>query len=104
MSKDVVVQDGIGIIFEIAVVDSTIDLPYVLTGFTSLEIIFTKPDGSKLTKVATAPIPTNGKMEYTTIVGDLNLAGWWKMQGHIVGPGTIDYYTKIHEFRVHERL
>lgn len=85
-SKEIHVGD-IGTLFEITLEDDSTD-PHSavdLTGNTTLEIIFFKPDKTKLTKIALLVGPaTDGKISYTTISGDLNVAGKWLIQAHIV--------------------
>ena len=42
---------------------------------------------------------TDGKIYYDTVSGDLDEAGYYKLQGHIqLASGT--YYTDIHNFKV----
>lgn len=55
---------------------------------TTKEIIFEKPDNTTVTK--TAAFTTNGsdgKIYYTTIANDIDIAGLWQLQGHAAGSG-----------------
>jgi hypothetical protein len=46
---------------------------------------------------------TDGRTYYDTVSGDLDEAGYYKVQGHIqLASGT--YYTDIHTFQVHCNL
>lgn len=103
MSENSVMQDNIGILFELEIIDTLTDLAYDLTGFSTLQMIFRKPSGAIVTQTATAPTPSNGKIQYTTVASDLDEAGNWKVQGR-VSDGSVDAKTSIYEFRVIENL
>ncbi len=58
-----------------------------LSTATVKEFYFQKPDGTILTKTASFTTDgTDGKIQYTTIAGDLNVAGKWKLQAKITLP------------------
>lgn len=46
---------------------------------------------------------TDGKMQYTTLVNDLNVVGSWQLQGSIVFPGG-PLHTDIIKFTVEDNL
>lgn len=67
-------------------------------------IVLTKPNGVVVTK--TASFFTNGvdgKLLYTTIAGDLDRAGEWRIQGHVTLANG-DWHTKISRFIVLRNL
>ena len=92
----------IGTVFVVTVKDgsSTIDI----SGATTKQIILVAPDGGKLTKTASFTTDgTDGKMQYAAVSGDLDEAGWWKLQGRVVlTSGT--WSTDITRFEVHQNL
>ena len=69
-----------------------------------LQVILKKPDGQSYTK--SGLLYTNGsdgKIYYTSISGDFNIPGNYKLQVKIVlSTGT--YYTSISDFKVHCNL
>ena len=75
-----------------------------VSGALTKELIFRKPDGSKLTKTAIYTTNgTDGKIQYVTQSGDLDTAGSWNLQAYIVTPsGT--WYSSIGSFKVYENL
>ena len=51
------------------------------------QIIFRKPSGATLTKVASFSTDgTDGRIQYATIAGDIDESGIWQMQGYVVTP------------------
>ena len=97
----------IGTVFEATIKDcvngvsSFVDL----TGATFKEIIFKKPDGTKLTKAATFKTDgTDGIIQYTTIAGDLDQAGGsWKLQANLVLPSG-SWRSSTYQFTVLDNL
>ncbi len=78
-------QGDIGTIFRITVYDgsSTVDV----SGATSKEILFLKPDATTLTKTAAFYTDgTDGIIQYTTITGDLDTVGGWQLQAKVTLP------------------
>ncbi len=75
-----------------------------LSSATTKQIIFLKPDRTKLTKTAEfATDGTNGQLKYTTIAGDLDLAGFWQVQAYVVLP-TGEWHSSTEMFEVSENL
>ena len=74
------------------------------SGAITKQLIFRKPDGTKLTKSAAFTTDgTDGKMQYTTISGDLDTAGAWNIQAYLVtSSGT--WYSSVGSFKVYENL
>ena len=70
----------------------------------TIQMIFKKPNGKKETKTATLTTDgSDGKMEYTTTLTDLNVAGTWLIQG-IVTEGAAVYPTNIQTLEVLKRV
>ena len=74
------------------------------SGALTKQLIFRKPDGTKLIKDASYTTDgIDGKIQYTTISGDLDTAGAWNVQAYIVTPsGT--WYSSVGSFKVYENL
>lgn len=69
-----------------------------------LQVIIRKPDGQSYTKTGTLYTDgTDGKMYYTSISGDFNAAGTYKIQGKVILIGGT-YYTSISDFKVYCNL
>ena len=96
---------NIGTSFRLFIVDQA-NAIVDLTGFTTIEIRFRKPDRTTVVIVAAALFgpATDGVIEFVTIVaGDLDVAGGWKHQGRVVIPsGT--FWTEIVSFDVKDNL
>lgn len=74
-------------------------------GATTKNIIFTKPDGTKVTKDASLFTDgLDGIMVYTTVAGDLNIAGLWRIQGYVELSVSEKYYSNIQTFTVYGNL
>lgn len=75
-----------------------------ISGATTRQIILGKPDGTSLTKSGTFTTDgTDGKLQYTTISGDLNICGWWKIQAYIVSSSG-EWRSDINNFEVHRNI
>ena len=75
-----------------------------LSATTTKQIIFRKPDGTILTKTATFTTDgTDGKIQYTTVNGDIDIAGDWKIQVYLVFPSG-SWRTDIGNFNVYSNL
>jgi hypothetical protein len=69
-----------------------------------LQIILKKPDGKSYTKTGTFYTNgTDGKMTYTSIDGDFNVPGNYKIQGKVTLAGGT-YYSSISDFQVYCNL
>lgn len=75
-----------------------------LSTATTLQLIFTKPTGVKVTQTATLDSDgTDGKMKYVSQANDLDVVGFWKLQGYIV-IGDSSWHTNVDNFQVHRNL
>jgi hypothetical protein len=76
--------------------DGAIDI----SAYTPLQLTFAKPDGTTSTKTASFYTDgTDGKIYYTTIAGDIDMAGEWKIQGLVSG-----FHSSISSFTVQRNL
>ena len=71
---------------------------------TTLQIFIKKPDGALLTRTGVLDSDgSDGKMYYITVAGDMDVAGNYKIQGHVfLAAGS--YYTSTETFKVHCNL
>lgn len=72
-----------------------------VSGASLLNMFFRKPSDTVLERVATIYSDgTDGKIYYDAVAGDLDEAGFYKLQGRVaLASGT--YYTDIYTFKVH---
>lgn len=76
---------------------------FTMTGSTSLQLVFTAPDGTTFTRTNPAvaivnapygqPAPfnflANQYLTYTTVLGDVTQAGLWTVRGHYLASGVL---------------
>lgn len=75
-----------------------------ISGATTLEFHFRKPDGTTMVKTATkVDAGLYGQMEYNALTTDLDQDGRWEHQGYIVLP-TGEYHSQVRQFKVKETL
>ncbi len=75
-----------------------------LSGATTMQIIFRKPDGSKLEKDASFKTDgTDGRLKYTIGAGDLDQVGVWSCQAKVIFAGGL-WTSSINSFEVLENL
>jgi hypothetical protein len=71
---------------------------------TTMEFIFTKPDGTKMTKDADfSSDGSDGKLRYVTVADDLDGVGDWKLQVYVI-LSSGEWHSDISHFRVHDNL
>lgn len=71
---------------------------------TTKDFIFRKPDGTVITRSTVFTTDgTNGQIEYVTVSGDLDRAGTWSVQLHIILP-TGEWKSDIFKFDVYANL
>lgn len=100
MAQEIHVQD-IGTVFRATFVeDSAINISSASTK----QFIFKKPSGTLLTVNGSFYTDgTDGILQYTTVSGDLNESGIWKLQGYVV-IGSNQHHSDIYTFTVHANL
>ncbi|MCP4493211.1 MAG: hypothetical protein GY820_38805 [Gammaproteobacteria bacterium] len=75
-----------------------------ISGATTKEMWFEKADGSVVEQTATFTTDgTDGKMQYTCAITDLDIAGTWKMQGYVVLAAST-WHSNVQEFEVKANL
>lgn len=92
----------VGTLLEVTVTDdgAAVDI----SSATTKEFKFKKTDRSTLTKAATfVTNGTDGKLQYTTAGGDLDMAGSWGLQVHVVLPSG-EWHSDIQPFTVHPNV
>jgi hypothetical protein len=75
-----------------------------VSGASTLELILKSPSGTSSTKTAGLNTDgTDGKIKYTSVDGDFNEVGTWRIQARIVlGAGT--FRSDVGSFKVYENL
>jgi hypothetical protein len=104
-SEEEVHFNDIGTVFLVTVNDcvSGTASPLDLTGATDLKLIFKSPAGTRYEKSALYDSDgSDGKIKYTTVDGDLNEVGTWRIQAYIVLGGT--WRSDVGTFKVYENL
>ena len=99
--------NDIGTTFRVTVYDSTSTGDSTVADIstaTTKQMIFSKPDGTTLTKTAVFGTDgSNGVVEYVSVDGDLNMAGTWHLQVYVVTPAG-EWRTDVGHFRVYDNL
>lgn len=105
--EDAEIHEGdIGVDFIVDIVDqdgNVVDL----TGATTLELCFLRPDGDPIqrTAVAVTPPGVDGKIHYLSVAGDLTPDGInWKLQGHVILPGGEEFHSTTETFIVKKNI
>ena len=97
--SDQIHKDDIGTRLVVTVLDdgSVVDISTA----SSIEIILRKPNNTVLTNTAVLYTDgTDGKMMYTSIDGDFDIVGNYKIQGKVeIDGGT--FYTSLGSFKVY---
>lgn len=92
----------IGTVFEVTVHDC--DVVVDISAASTMEIVFKKPDKTIVTKVAVHTTDgLDGKMQYVTILDDLDLKGTWSIQARVTLP-TGTWRSEISKFKVYANL
>lgn len=76
------------------------DSPVDLTGATTVEFVFRKPDWVGITKTATIyGAATDGVLRYVSADGDFDDVGEWRWQAHVVFPSS-EFWSDIADLEV----
>lgn len=95
-------KGDIGTIFRATVTDNA--TPKDISSATLKQLIFLKPDRTKLTKTAAFTTDgSDGKIQYTTILNDLDQVGRYVIQGYIETPAG-KWHTDYYRFIVYDNL
>lgn len=93
---------NIGTMFKCTILSS--NLPVNISSATTKLIIFLKPDGTRVEKAGTFFTDgTDGILTYTTVSGDLSVAGVWRIQGY-VEIGSSVFYSNVQSFTVYGNI
>jgi len=94
--------NDIGTIFELTIKDCGVIVD--ISSNSALEVIFEKPDKTILSRVGVLSTDgTDGKLQYVTIAGDLDLEKTWKIQARVTLP-TGTWSSEINKFVVRGNL
>lgn len=74
-----------------------------ISGGDPLQLCFSKPDSTTITRTATIVSAVAGTMKYVTVDGDLDIDGNWSVQAK-VGLPTGTWYSDLTDFIVHKNI
>ncbi len=96
----------IGTIFRLTVTDDEVpEVAIDVSAATTLEFLFQKPSGDVVTQTPVFTTDgTDGQLQYTTVSGDLDETGQWKLQCRYAFAGGADRRTDVVTFVVKENL
>ena len=78
------IVDDYGITIQLTVKDSS-GVAIDISSASTKDIILVKPTGVSLTKSGSFVTDgTDGKLKYTTIAGDIDVVGQWRIRAHVV--------------------
>jgi hypothetical protein len=101
MAANEIHVNDIGTVFTITLLDGTSTVG--ISTATTKNIIFGKPDGTSVIQTGTFTTDgTDGKLYYTSVSGDLDQCGFWKIQVHIIDSGA--WRSDIGNFEVHKNI
>ena len=106
MAKNEIHLSDIGTKFLITIKDADAVVDISGTGATAANkrIIFKKPSGTTVDQAASFDSDgVDGKLYYTTVSGDLDEDGIWKIQAKVIITGQT-FHSDIHTFKVHRNL
>lgn len=102
MASGEVHQGDIGTTFKVTIKDG--DTIVDISGATTKNIIFSKPDDTTLTVNGSFTTDgTDGVIQYNTVAGDLNITGLWKIQAYIV-TGSGNWKSDVSYFDVYGNI
>ena len=102
MSDNEIHKNDVGTVFVATIMDAAAVIN--ISTATTKQLLFRKPNGTVLTKAgAFTTDGSDGKLQYTTIAGDLSDVGGWSLQAKLIFPaGT--WYSDVHRFEVHKNV
>jgi len=102
MSSNEIHIGDVGTVFYLTITEDGVAVD--ISGATGKSIIFEKPSGDTLTKAGIFTTDgTDGKIQYTTIDGDLDESGTWRIQS-IITTATSEHHSDIKEFVVYKNI
>lgn len=98
-------KGDIGTTFMVTIKDEN-DTVKDISAYTTRQLLFRKPDGSTvLTKTASFYTDgTDGKIYYTTVSGDLDTVGIWRLQAYLHNGSTNYRKSNVGTFSVFDNL
>lgn len=100
--------NDIGTIFRVTVNDTTStggSTVADISDATTITFTFKRPDGTTFSRSGSFTSDgSDGKVQYTTVDGDLDGAGTWSLQVLIVTSGGLTHNTSVATFRVFENI
>jgi len=103
MAKEEIHVGDIGTVLTVTVKDGS-TVVNISSATVTKNLILVDSDGSKHTKAASFVTDgTDGKLRYTTVSGDLALAGHWQLQVYLV-LSSGSWHTDVGSFTVHANL
>jgi hypothetical protein len=103
MAANEIHVDDLGTKFVVTVKDGATVIN--VSAATTKEIIFKKPSGTKLTTTASFETDgSDGVLIYTTTGTELDEAGTYKIQAHVVLSAGNDFHSDISTFKVYRNI
>ena len=94
--------NNVGTLFKVTIYDGTTAVD--VSTATTKQIIFKKPNGESVTKTALFYTDgSDGIIQYTSVAGDLDVKGVWKIQA-FVDMTAGDFYSDWGDFIVYDNL
>ena len=102
MAANEIHKSDVGTIFRATIQDSTFTVDVSAAGTKQLK--FRKPSGTVVTQTAAFTTDgTDGRIQYTTVSGDLDSTGQWSWQAYVaLAAGT--WHSSVSYFDVHPNL
>ena len=100
MAQGEIHKDDIGTQFTASFLDGTATVN--VSGATTKQLLFVKPSGAIVIQIGSDGTDTN-QLTYTTVTGDLNETGEFKLQGFITIGGS-SWHSDISTFTVHPNV
>lgn len=99
MGAEEIHEGDIGTVFQFTFKDNGTAID--ISTLTTREIIFKKPDKTKLVKTPSLVTDgTDGLVTYTIASGDINQIGMWSAQGRLALSNTQNWYSDVVQFKV----
>lgn len=97
-------QGDIGTVFKVRIINDITGDAVDVSSATEKTITFRKPDKTAVEKTATFSTDgSDGYIQYSTIAGDLDQIGLWKLQARVVSP-TFTNNSETDSFEVKKNL
>ena len=104
MTNTIIHVGDVGTIFRLTITEDDDVTAVNVSGASVKKFYFAKPDGTKVNKTAEFNTDgTDGKLKYTAIAADIDMAGRWQVQAY-VEIGAAKYWSSKETFSVHSNL